>query len=660
MSLRVNFNTSSVRAHFSLQSVDRDLSTTLERLSSGVRIRRAADDPAGLTLANNLRHHLTGMHQAIDNAEEGISMLRTAEGAQGEISASLLRARSLALSAANDGANSPEQLQALQLEFNEIVDSINITARDTRFGSLSLLDGSFSDNTLSTVASDYYAAFTQDNTFLPDGVLANSTMTIAPPSGDLQRAQVSATFDGVPPPTGTTALQGLVQNGIALADLTGDALTVTGPQGSATVQVSNTMTINQFVGLVNAQSSVIGARAQYDEVSGALTIESTSFGSGGVQVDSTDVNANGAGLLDDTPADPSTNGFFTDAVNRTVDISYTDEQGNPQTVTLTQDVNSANGLTFKGGLPREQIISTFAGNPPSTTPLQGLVQNGTTLTDVTGDSVTVTGSEGTVTIPITNTTTIDQFVNLVNAETTVTGARAEYDSATGALTIESTRLGASGLRVDSTDVNANGAGLLDTAPADPAANAFFTNSAGDDAFSLTFRDTSDGSFGSSAIVATANQTAERVSTSFLQIGSLSNQTRRVEISDMRAGALGHGAGVTRSLYRSLQDLADNNALENGQVSVEDAIYIIDAAIAEVNDSRASLGALSEHGLESTLTSLRVGAESLTATESLIRDTDFALESAKFARDNIVYQAATAMLAQANQVPQNILQLLNGG
>ncbi len=96
-------------------------------------------------------------------------------------------------------------------------------------------------------------------------------------------------------------------------------------------------------------------------------------------------------------------------------------------------------------------------------------------------------------------------------------------------------------------------------------------------------------------------------------------------------------------------------LTNGQA--QDAISIIDAAIDDVTDQRGKLGAVQANTLESNLNSLRATVENTTAAESIIRDVDFAAESAAFARNSILIQASTAMLAQANQLPQNVLQLL---
>ena len=111
------------------------------------------------------------------------------------------------------------------------------------------------------------------------------------------------------------------------------------------------------------------------------------------------------------------------------------------------------------------------------------------------------------------------------------------------------------------------------------------------------------------------------------------------------------------VVRSLSELvsSQDSALTSGLT--DEALRVIDAAIDEVTNLRGDLGAFQANTLESGLNSLRISQENLTAAESTIRDVDFAAESADFTRNNILVQSATAMLAQANQLPQNVLQLL---
>tara|TARA_B110000091_G_scaffold77229_1_gene85099 strand:- start:1163 stop:1537 length:375 start_codon:yes stop_codon:yes gene_type:complete len=110
----------------------------------------------------------------------------------------------------------------------------------------------------------------------------------------------------------------------------------------------------------------------------------------------------------------------------------------------------------------------------------------------------------------------------------------------------------------------------------------------------------------------------------------------------------------KSNFMSLADIDVSN--EQGAM---DALRMVDQAITEVATVRGELGAFQQHTLESNLTSLQVAAENMTSAESTLRDTDMAQELATFTRNQIMSQSATAQLAQANALPQNILRLLNG-
>ena len=146
MTVRLSFNIAAIRAQTSLVQADTRLSASLERLSSGIRIRRAADDPGGLVIANGMRHHLTGLKKtATDNVENGISMVQTAEGAMNEMSNVLLKARELALAAASAATTDESQLRALQAEMDEVIESVTRIAATTQFGDRLLLDGSVTD-----------------------------------------------------------------------------------------------------------------------------------------------------------------------------------------------------------------------------------------------------------------------------------------------------------------------------------------------------------------------------------------------------------------------------------------------------------------------------------------------------------------------------------
>ncbi|TVR08557.1 MAG: flagellin, partial [Planctomycetota bacterium] len=142
MSLRINNNITSLNAQRNLQNNDAAVGRSLERLSSGLRINKAADDAAGLVISEQMRAQITGLNQAIANSETAVSMVQTAEGALDEVNSLLLKARQLALHAANEGANDTNQLIADQNELDNVIDAISRISDFTQFGTKKLLDGS--------------------------------------------------------------------------------------------------------------------------------------------------------------------------------------------------------------------------------------------------------------------------------------------------------------------------------------------------------------------------------------------------------------------------------------------------------------------------------------------------------------------------------------
>jgi flagellin len=143
MGLFVNTNVSSLNAQRNLFDSSQNLSTSFERLSSGFRINRAADDAAGLQITDRLTTQVQGLNQAARNANDAISLVQTAEGALGEVTTSLQRIRSLAVQSQN-GINSSADRGALQKEVTALKNEISRIASNTQFGSLDILTGDFS------------------------------------------------------------------------------------------------------------------------------------------------------------------------------------------------------------------------------------------------------------------------------------------------------------------------------------------------------------------------------------------------------------------------------------------------------------------------------------------------------------------------------------
>ena len=144
MGLRINQNIAAQNAYRNLSVTDGQMSKSLEKLSSGFRINRAADDAAGLSISEGLRSQVGGLKVAVRNAQDGISVVQTAEGALTEVHSILQRMRDLSVQAASGGSNDSDAQAASNTEFGELKKELDRISNTTKFGSQSLLNGSYS------------------------------------------------------------------------------------------------------------------------------------------------------------------------------------------------------------------------------------------------------------------------------------------------------------------------------------------------------------------------------------------------------------------------------------------------------------------------------------------------------------------------------------
>ncbi|PTT55978.1 flagellin B [Aeromonas sp. HMWF014] len=142
MAMYINTNTSSLNAQRNLMNTNKSLDTSYTRLASGLRINTAKDDAAGLQISNRLTSQVNGLDQGNRNANDGISVAQTAEGAMDEVTSMLQRMRTLAQQSAN-GSNNTDDRTALQQEFDQLTTEIDRISTDTSFGGQKLLDGSY-------------------------------------------------------------------------------------------------------------------------------------------------------------------------------------------------------------------------------------------------------------------------------------------------------------------------------------------------------------------------------------------------------------------------------------------------------------------------------------------------------------------------------------
>ena len=135
----VTTNVASLRAQYNLNNINKDLDKTMVRLSTGKRINSAGDDAAGVSIVSRMNSQVNGLGQAIRNANDGISLIKTSEGALTEVSNMLQRMRELAVQASS-GTNNPSDQAALDLEVQQLKTEIDRIAATTQFNSQNVLD----------------------------------------------------------------------------------------------------------------------------------------------------------------------------------------------------------------------------------------------------------------------------------------------------------------------------------------------------------------------------------------------------------------------------------------------------------------------------------------------------------------------------------------
>jgi flagellin len=143
MSLRINSNIAAVNAYRNLSSTDKAMKNSLEKLSSGLRINRAADDAAGLSISQGLQSQIGGLQVAARNAQDGINVVQTADGALNETEAILQRMRDLAVQSSNSGSQDASAQSAAQTEFTQLNSELDRIVSTTKFGSQNILDGTY-------------------------------------------------------------------------------------------------------------------------------------------------------------------------------------------------------------------------------------------------------------------------------------------------------------------------------------------------------------------------------------------------------------------------------------------------------------------------------------------------------------------------------------
>jgi flagellin len=253
---RINTNISSLQAIDRLNQNNADLSLRLQRLSSGLKINSGKDAPAGLIASETMRSEMAGINQAIDNNGRAQNVINTAEGALSEVSSLLLEVQSLTNQAANNGALSPDEIAANQLQVDSILSSIDRIANTTQFNGVKLLNGGL-DYTTSGVNSTNFGTVAVNSARLPDSAAVNVVVAV---TQSAQTAQIKYT------------------NG-DLAAANAVTIQVAGSLGTEQLSFAGGTTLAQMVTAINAITNATGVSAATASAGAALVLNSTEYGS---------------------------------------------------------------------------------------------------------------------------------------------------------------------------------------------------------------------------------------------------------------------------------------------------------------------------------------------------------------------------------------------
>jgi flagellin len=192
--MRINQNIQAFNAFRNLSSTNGAMGKSLEKLSSGFRINRAADDAAGLVISQGLRAQVSGLRQATRNAQDGISVVQTAEGALNEVHSMLNRMRDLAVQSANTGSVDSDARTAAQAEVNQLTAEVTRIGSTTKFGGSNLLNGSFglTAGTLTGYDNDDSIAVTAGDDFTVSVTGGSGALTVELAAGTYTGAQFAA------------------------------------------------------------------------------------------------------------------------------------------------------------------------------------------------------------------------------------------------------------------------------------------------------------------------------------------------------------------------------------------------------------------------------------------------------------------------------------
>jgi len=749
MALGIQTNVASLNAQRNLNSSQGGLATSLQRLSSGLRINSAKDDAAGLAIADRMTAQVKGLGQASRNANDGISLTQTAEGALQESTNILQRVRELAVQSANS-TNSASDRLSLQSEVNQLVSELDRISDTTSFNGIKLLDGSFqaqqfqvganAGETISvTVAeanSDSLGVEKKntDNTSTQGIEVATNSFDVSMSPlnlGIVAAAAADYTAGGAGNTVGTqiatvnytsgaTAQTADITAGDSAKDIAEALSTIDGVDAGATTSVTFST-----LGTVNDGDTVSFDLVSYDSTDTQNTTVSIASTADGDIADSdfddamsTAVNAvNSLHGDTDLSYDSDSNTLSSVSGRNLVIDDFANDDGSTDTVASTLGITGPNATSLTLTNKDTEItgtvstivdgsVSSITSNDPNNTTDGGIFaiaaggdpvavtnnNNGTANVDggnnVAAQNLTITGT-GSKTVAVAENLSAKDLTALVNSVADETGvnATAQTTATLSALSVDGvvsfSFVDAAG--TTNTDISANvtttDLTALATAINDNTGKTGITatlsltkdsielnddtgndikildfNSSGADATTPVTMSVKGSESTSTAVTLSAGDANITDSTVIGGNVEFKSTANTFTVSTDVAGSTG-GLFETDASVLNASELSNVASLDISTVAgANSAIDIVDGALATIDGNRADLGAV-QNRFTSTISNLSVSIENISAARGRIQDTDFASETANMTKNQILQQAGTAMLAQANQLPQAVLSLL---
>ena len=600
----INTNISSLTAQRQLGVSQLSLATSMARLSSGLRINSAQDDAAGLAISERFTSQIRGANQAARNANDGISLAQTAEGDLGQIANNLQRIRELAVQAAN-ATNSSSDRISLNNEAAALVVENDRLATTSAFNGIKLLDGTFTAQNFQVGANG-----TANDMVSVSSIASARSNSLGVGASSSYASKVA----GISASTGSYLAAGALSiNSQAVGSAPSDG-------------VSNSY----------ARTSGLAVAAAINAISGNTNVTATVSAtiSNGVSVNASFATALAAGAVLINGVDIGALSAASSGVGRGAQVAAAINLKTSQTgVTAVADTTTgAVKLTAADG--RNIIVSGTTGASAAVGLGTGTVTYGT----VAGTALSVT----------TSTAANQLFINGVDVGEIAAGTSItdRGDKVAAAINALSERTGV-------TATNAAGAVTL--------SGAVYSNSTSDNTFTGSLTTTPTTRFGITAtftnatnivVTVTAAQYVSRSTVTLNSAASAGISVAGVNSNALSATGLSEGYKEATSVAGAGVSAIDLTTAAGAQA----ALAAVDSAVNTVNSTRAALGAYQAR-FTSVVASLATTAENMSASRSRIQDADFAMETANLSRAQILQQAGTAMVAQANQLPQGVLALL---